>query len=126
MQFRINAEDPKNNFTPSPGTLEYFIPSAGPHVRVDSACYAGYQIPPYYDSMIAKLIVTGSTREETIRRAKRALKEFHIGGIHTTIPFHLYMLQNERFLEGKYPIGYIDELIQEGCRFDPADLEALT
>ncbi len=123
IQFRINAEDPKNNFAPSPGRLEYFIPSAGPHVRVDSACYAGYHIPPYYDSMIAKLIVTGSTREEAIRRAKRALKEFHIGGIHTTIGFHLYMLQNERFLKAEYPIGFVDQLIEEGCQFNPAEPE---
>ncbi len=117
IQFRVNAEDPHNNFTPSPGKLEYFIPSSGPHVRVDSACYTGYHIPPYYDSMIAKLIVRGATREEAIARAKRALKEFHVGGIKTTIPFHKYMLNNERFLSGNYPITFIDTLIAEGCDF---------
>ncbi len=117
MQFRVNAEDPHNNFAPSPGLLEYYIPSSGPHVRVDSACYSGYRVPPHYDSMIAKLIVRGKTREETIRRAQRALKEFHIGGVKTTIPFHQYMLKNERFLSGKYPIDFIDNLIEEGCDF---------
>lgn len=117
MQFRVNAEDPHNQFMPSPGKLEYFVPSSGPHVRVDTACYPGYQIPPYYDSMIAKLIVKGANREEVVARAKRALKEFHVGGIKTTIPFHQFMLNNERFLSGKYPITFIDGLIAEGCNF---------
>ncbi len=117
MEFRINAEDPHNEFMPSPGKLEYFIACTGPHVRIDSACYPGYKIPPHYDSMIAKLIVRGKDREETIARAKRALREFHIGGIKTTIPFHKFMLENERFLSGKYPITFIDSLIAEGCTF---------
>ncbi len=117
IQFRVNAEDPHNQFMPSPGKLEYFVPSSGPHVRVDTACYPGYQIPPYYDSMIAKLIVKGANREEVVARAKRALREFHIGGIKTTISFHQYMLNNERFLSGKYPITFIDSLIAEGCNF---------
>jgi acetyl-CoA carboxylase biotin carboxylase subunit len=117
MEFRINAEDPHNEFMPSPGKLEYFIPCTGPHVRIDSACYPGYKIPPHYDSMIAKVIVRGKDREETIARAKRALREFHIGGIKTTIPFHKFMLENERFLSGKYPITFIDSLIAEGCTF---------
>ncbi len=117
IQFRVNAEDPQNGFMPSPGKLEYYIPSGGPHVRIDSACYPGYHIPPYYDSMIAKLIVKGANREEVIARSKRALREFHIGGIKTTIPFHQYMLENERFLSGKYPITFIDTLIAEGCDF---------
>lgn len=121
MQFRINAEDPKNNFAPSPGRLEYFVPAAGPHVRLDSACYAGYSIPPYYDSMIAKLIVKGKDRKEVIIRAKRALKEFHIGGVHTTIPFHQFMLENPIFLKEEYPITYIDKLIKEGCTFEPKE-----
>lgn len=81
IEFRINAENPANNFMPSPGHLEYFIPPGGPHVRVDSACYSGYHIPSCYDSMIAKLIVKGKDRKEAISRSKRALKEFHIGGL---------------------------------------------
>lgn len=117
IQFRINAENPKYNFAPSPGLLEYYIASAGPDVRVDSACYSGYKIPPYYDSMIAKLIVRGKDRKQVIARSKRALKEFLIGGIHSTIPFHQYMLENEQFLSGKYQIQFIDTLIDEGCDF---------
>ena len=80
FQFRINAENPALNFAPSPGRLEYYLPPGGPHVRVDSACYSGYVIPPNYDSMIAKLIVKGKDRNEAIAIGKRALREFHIGG----------------------------------------------
>lgn len=117
FEFRVNAEDPLNNFTPSPGRLEYYLPPGGPRVRVDSACYSGYFIPPNYDPMIAKLIITGKDREEAIVNAKRALREFHIGGIKTTIPFHLYMLNDEKFLSGDFNINYIDQLMEEGCRF---------
>ncbi len=117
IQFRINAEDPSKNFAPCPGHLEYYISPGGPHVRVDSACYAGYRIPPNYDSMVAKLIVRGKDRKQAIAIAKRALREFHIGGVHTTIPFHLYMLNDRRFLENDYTITYIDQLIADGCNF---------
>lgn len=117
IQFRINAENPANNFSPSPGRLEYYLPPGGPHVRVDSACYSGYRIPPNYDSMVAKLIVKGKNREEAIAIAKRALREFHIGGVFTTIPFHLYMLEDPNFLSTKYNLLYIDGLIEEGCDF---------
>lgn len=119
IQLRINAENPANNFAPSPGLLEYYIPPGGPHVRVDSACYAGYRIPSNYDSMIAKLIVKGKNREEAIAIAKRALKEFHIGGVYSTIPFHRYMLDDPKFLSNDYVISYIDQLILEGCTFTP-------
>jgi len=119
IQFRINAENPANNFMPSPGRLEYFIPPGGPNVRVDTACYSGYSIPPFYDSMIAKLIVNGKDRNEALAHAKSVLRAFHIGPIHTTIPFHLYMLQDKRFVEGiDYTIGYIDQLIEEGATFE--------
>lgn len=117
MQFRINAENPINHFAPSPGLLEYYIPPGGPHVRIDSACYAGYRIPPNYDSMIAKLIVRGKDRAEAIAVALRALKEFHIGGVFSTIPFHEFMLKDPRFLNHDYFINYIDQLIAEGCIF---------
>lgn len=117
IQFRINAENPSHNFAPSPGRLEYYLPPGGPHVRVDSACYSGYKIPPNYDSMIAKLIVRGKDREQAIAIAKRALREFHIGGVHSTIPFHLYMLDDVNFVNTKYDLGYIDGLIAEGCNF---------
>lgn len=117
IQFRINAENPMNHFAPSPGYLEHYILPGGPHVRVDTACYSGGRIPPNYDSMIAKLIVKGANREEAIKVAKRALKEFHIGGIYTTIPFHQYMLEDSKFLANDYAINYIDQLILEGCTF---------
>ncbi len=120
IQFRINAENPASNFAPSPGRLEHYLPSGGPHVRVDSACYSGYHIPPHYDSMIAKLIVKGATRNEALARAKRALKEFHIGGVHTTIPFHQYMLTDENFINNDYDLKYIDNLIEQGCDFKPS------
>jgi acetyl-CoA carboxylase biotin carboxylase subunit len=119
FQFRINAEDPARNFSPSPGLLEYYLPPGGPHVRVDSACYSGYVIPPNYDSMIAKLIVKGKDRKTAIDIAKRALREFHIGGVHSTIPFHLYMLGDSKFLKGDYDLNYIDNLLSEGCQFQP-------
>lgn len=117
LELRINAENPHHQFAPSPGVLEHYLPPGGPHVRVDSACYGGYRIPPYYDSMIAKLIVHGKNRTEAIARAKRALREFHIRGVHTTIPFHQFMLEDARFLTNEYTIGYIDQLISEGCTF---------
>ena len=117
FEFRINAENPLNQFAPSPGQLEHYIPPGGPHVRVDSACYGGYRIPPNYDSMIAKLIVKGRNREEAIRHSQRALREFHIAGVHTTIPFHQYMLEDKRFLTHDYTINYIDNLLDEGCKF---------
>lgn len=117
IQFRINAENPERNFAPSPGQLEHYLPPGGPHIRVDSACYSGYRIPPNYDSMVAKLIVSGKDRNEAIAIGKRALREFHIGGVHTTIPFHLYMLEDENFINGNYALGYIDKLIEEECEF---------
>jgi acetyl-CoA carboxylase, biotin carboxylase subunit len=117
IQFRINAENPANHFAPSPGHLEYYIPPGGPRVRIDSACYSGYRIPPNYDSMIAKLIVMGKDRAEAIAIAKRALREFHIGGVYSTIPFHQYMLDDPKFLSNDYVISYIDQLILEGCTF---------
>lgn len=118
IQFRINAENPKEHFTPSPGKLEYYLPPGGPHVRVDSACYSGYTIPPNYDSMIAKLIVKGKNRTEAIAIAKRTLREFHIGGVHSTIPFHIYMLEDPQFIAAHFDLTYIDSLIANDCRFE--------
>jgi acetyl-CoA carboxylase biotin carboxylase subunit len=89
---------------------------------MDTACYAGYKIPPHYDSMIAKLIVHGKDREEAIRIAERALAEFHVGGVKTTIPFHQYMFKDEKFLKHDYTITYIDQLIDDGCTFTLEDL----
>ncbi|GAB4189242.1 MAG: acetyl-CoA carboxylase biotin carboxylase subunit [Simkaniaceae bacterium] len=123
IQFRINAENPSQGFSPSPGLLEYFIPPGGPHVRVDSACYSGYKIPPYYDSLIAKLIVRGKNRMEAIAAARRALREFHIGGVHSTIPFHQYMLENANFLSGEYNLDFVDKLIEQGATFEEISYE---
>lgn len=117
MEFRINAEDPAKGFSPSPGKLDYYLPPGGPHVRVDSSCYSGYSIPPYYDSMIAKLIVKGSSRQEAIAIAKRALKEFHIGGVASTVAFHQFILEDENFLSGDYDLNYIDGKLNQGCTF---------
>lgn len=117
MQFRINAENPAQQFAPSPGPLEFYVPPGGPHVRVDSACYTGYKIPPNYDSMIAKLIVKGDSRVQVVARALRALKEFHIGDVYTTIPFHINMLHNPTFLSGQYTLDFIDKLVESGYDF---------
>ncbi len=115
IQFRINAEDPRNNFIPFPGELEHFLPPGGINVRVDSACYSGYRIPPHYDSMIAKLIVKGKTREEALSIARRALKEFHIVGVPSTIPFHTHMIADPHFIEGtNYDLHYVDDKVASG------------
>lgn len=119
IQFRINAENPAQNFATSPGRMEYYLPPGGPHVRVDSACYSGYIIPPNYDSMIAKLIVHGKTREDAIEIGRRALREFHIGGVFSTIPFHLYMLTDKKFLDADFYLNYIDSLVADGNQFIP-------
>lgn len=119
MQFRINAENPNNNFSPSPGKLEYYLPPGGPHVRVDSACYTGYKIPPHYDSMIAKLIVKGKDREEAMAIGRRALREFHINGVESTIPFHLWMLDNPDFNASQYDLNYTDAILSKGISFTP-------
>jgi len=117
VQFRINAEDPHAHFAPSPGKVEYYVPPGGPHVRVDSACYSGCTISPIYDSMMAKLIVKGKTREEALAASKRALREFHVGGVKTTIPFHSYIIHHKDFEDGEYDISYIDTLLDKGHTF---------
>ena len=113
IECRINAEDSENGFLPSSGILEKYIPSGGIGVRVDSHSYQNYEIPPYYDSMIAKLIVKGKNREEAIARMKRALKEVKIEGVDTTIPFHLKVLENEAFKEGKFYTNFIETYFKE-------------
>lgn len=109
IEFRINAEDPEMDFLPSPGKITELEVPGGPGVRVDSALYAGYEIPPFYDSMISKLIVRGADREEAIARSRRALSEYRIEGIKTTIPLHLSLLEDEAFLSGEYHTGYLEE-----------------
>lgn len=109
IECRINAEDPARNFMPSPGQISFYLPPGGLGVRVDSAAYPGYTIPPHYDSMIAKLIVWGPTRQEAIDRMKRALTEFAIEGVATTIPFHMKLLEHEGFLRGDFDIKFLEE-----------------
>lgn len=108
IECRINAEDPEKNFMPCPGTVIDFRPPGGPGIRVDSHIYPGYKIPPLYDSLIAKLIAHGRTRDEAISRMKRALNEFIITGVKTTIPFHKKMMEDERFLRGEIHVGFLD------------------
>ncbi|MBE3570300.1 MAG: acetyl-CoA carboxylase biotin carboxylase subunit [Bacillales bacterium] len=108
IECRINAENPEKNFMPSPGRIQMYLPPGGFGVRVDSAAYPGYMIPPYYDSMVAKLIAYGDTREEAIARMKRALSEFVIDGVHTTIPFHLKLLAHEKFVEGDFNTKFLE------------------
>ncbi|MBU0558056.1 MAG: acetyl-CoA carboxylase biotin carboxylase subunit [Bacteroidetes bacterium] len=112
FEFRINAEDPDNGFRPSPGKIEYLHVPGGFGVRVDSHIYNDYVVPPYYDSLIAKLIVWGTDRNHAIARAKRALEEFTIEGIKTTIPFHKQVLENEHFISFDYDTNSIDKLFQ--------------
>ncbi|MDT8759350.1 acetyl-CoA carboxylase biotin carboxylase subunit [Sphingomonas psychrotolerans] len=108
IECRINAEDPRT-FAPSPGTVQQFHAPGGMHVRVDSGLYAGYRVPPYYDSMIAKLIVYGSTRERCLMRLRRALEEFVITGMKTTIPLHQALLDDPEFQQGAYTIKWLEE-----------------
>ena len=108
MECRINAEDPANGFRPSPGKITNMHMPGGHGVRIDSHVYAGYTIPPNYDSMIAKLICTGQSREEVITRMKRALQEFVIEGIKTTIPFHIALMDNATFRSGKFTTKFLE------------------
>lgn len=108
IECRINAEDPFKNFMPSPGKIEMYLPPGGIGVRVDSACYPGYMIPPFYDSMVAKLITYGQTRDEAIARMRRALDEFVIEGVKTTIPFHQRLLNHERFVSGDFNTKFLE------------------
>jgi acetyl-CoA carboxylase biotin carboxylase subunit len=108
IECRINAENPAKNFMPSPGKIKMYLPPGGLGVRIDSAAYPGYAIPPYYDSMIAKVIAYGTTREEAISRMKRALSEFVVEGIHTTIPFHLKLLDHKQFVEGYFNTNFLE------------------
>ena len=113
IECRINAEDPYNKFMPSPGTISLWYAPGGKGVRVDTHVYSGYSVPPYYDSMIAKLIVTGATREIAIARMKRALGEFMIKGIKTTIPFQQEILNHPDFENGTYDIGWVGRFLEE-------------
>ena len=109
MEFRINAEDPGRNFLPQAGLVEVYNPPGGPGVRVDSHLYAGYRVPPHYDSLLAKLIVHSRDREGAVRRGLRALDEFAISGMETTLPLHLAVLEDEDFLRGGVTTSFLAE-----------------
>lgn len=109
IECRINAEDPFKNFMPSPGKVDMYLPPGGLGVRVDSAVYPGYSIPPFYDSMVAKLIAYGPTREEAIARMKRALDEFVIEGVNTTIPFHALLMDHDVFKKGDFNTNFLKD-----------------
>ena len=111
VEHRINAEDSERNFIPCPGTIEEWIPSGGLGIRVDSHMYTGYTIPSYYDSLMAKLIVTAPNRQELLKRSERALNEFKIGGVKTTIAFHQKILKNEHFISGNIDTGLIERML---------------
>ncbi len=113
IEFRINAEDPARNFAPSPGTIHTFHPPGGPGVRLDTHVYAGYKVPPYYDSLIAKLIVSGRDRDEAIVRARHSLDQFIIEGIHTTLPFLRRILDDEAFIRGDVDTGFVARIQAE-------------
>jgi len=113
IEFRVNAEDALRNFAPCPGPITTFHPPGGPGVRLDTHLYSGYQVPPYYDSLLAKLIVSGKDREETIVRARHALESFVIEGIQTTIPFLAEITRNEKFVAGGVDTGFVDDFLSE-------------
>jgi acetyl-CoA carboxylase biotin carboxylase subunit len=113
IECRVNAENPDKNFAPSPGKISKYIVPGGYGVRIDSAMFQDYTILPFYDSMIAKLIVHGKTRAEAIARMKRALSEFIIEGVSTTIPFHLKVMDNKAFIEGNFDTSFIEKYFSD-------------
>jgi acetyl-CoA carboxylase biotin carboxylase subunit len=109
IECRINAENPFKNFSPAPGDITAFHQPGGHGIRIDTAAYGGYRIPPTYDSMIAKLIAYGKTREHAIRKMRRALDEFVVEGVKTTIPFHQQLMRDDRFQEGNFDTRFLDD-----------------
>ena len=114
IECRINAEDPEKNFQPCPGNIDLYYAPGGRGIRIDSHAYAGYPIPSNYDSMIAKVIATASSRTACIKRMSRALNEYMITGIKTTIPFQQAIMHNESFRQGKYHTGFVEQLLRDG------------
>ena len=114
IECRINAEDPED-FRPSPGRMTDYHAPGGPGIRVDSALYQGYEVPPYYDSLVSKLIVYGGDRDECLMRGRRAMEEYVIGGIATTIPLHQRLLDDADFQNGAYDIGWLERFLGRGA-----------
>jgi acetyl-CoA carboxylase biotin carboxylase subunit len=113
IEFRITAEDMNMDFRPQTGTIEEYLPPSGPGVRVDSHLFRGYEVPPHYDSLLAKLIVWGPNREAAIARGRRALEEFVLEGLPTTIPFHKRLLNNREFLRGELTTTFLQDHIEQ-------------
>ena len=111
VECRINAESPVD-FTPAPGQVTEYHPPGGGGVRVDSALYTGYRVPPFYDSMIGKLIVYGSSREESLMRLNRSLEEFVVGGIETTLPLHRRLIREPEFVKAEYDIHWLERVMK--------------
>ena len=111
IECRIYAEDPDEGFMPSPGLIRGLRPASGPGIRDDGGVNAGYEVPVYYDSMIAKLVAWAATRDETIARMSRALGEYQVLGIRTTIPFFLWLMRRPEYREGRYDTTYLDRLL---------------
>ena len=115
IQCRINAEDPMKDFQPSPGRIDFYYAPGGRGVRIDSHVYTGYVVPPYYDSMIGKIITIGATRISAIDRMRRALDEYYITGIKTTVPFHAAMMRNADFRAGHFDTGFVERVMNSGA-----------
>ena len=120
MECRINAEDPFRGFLPSTGVITQSLLPAGPGIRIDTGVYAGYEISPYYDAMISKLIIHEETRKDTITRMKRALEEYRVLGIRTNIPFHQALLENPAFLAGEFDTQFVQDgqMLMQGVKED--------
>jgi acetyl-CoA carboxylase biotin carboxylase subunit len=118
IEFRVNAEDPYRNFAPSPGKVDAVHFPGGPGIRIDSHVYSGYTISPYYDSMIAKIIARGATREEALQRLHRALEEFTINGPHTSVPVGVALLMDDRFRRGEYNTAFLEKFMHENFMVD--------
>src|SRR5438105_4319477 len=112
IQCRINAEDPANNFQPSPGRIKFYYAPGGRGIRIDSHAYTGYTVPPYYDSLIGKIITAGATRDSAIARMRRALEEYYVTGIKTTVPFHAAIMRSREFRDGKYDTSFVDRMMK--------------
>jgi acetyl/propionyl-CoA carboxylase alpha subunit len=124
IECRINAEDPYNDYLPSTGTITTIRLPSGPGVRVDTGVYPGYEVTPYYDPLISKLICYGETRGEAILRMRRALEEYRIMGVKTNIPFHQHMMDSHRFLSGQFHTKFVEDRFSMSDREAPDILEA--
>jgi len=114
IECRINAEDPEKDFQPSPGRIDFYYAPGGRGVRIDSHVYTGYTVPSHYDSLIAKIITVGATRMNAIERMRRALGEYYITGIKTTVPFHAAIMRNGEFRDGNYDTSFIERVMSSG------------